>query len=64
MKIYALLAILALITCMAGVFNVAEGIRQRGWDGVNYGRILFPLLISSIFCWLHKKKKTPAETDK
>lgn len=57
MKIYALLAILALIACMAGVFNVAEGIRQRGWDGVNYGRILFPLLVSMVFFRLYKKKK-------
>ena len=57
MKIYALLAILALITCMAGVFDVAEGIRQRGWDGVNYGRILFPLLVSMVFFRLYKKKK-------
>lgn len=55
-KGYILICVIALITCLTGIPYVAAGIAQRGLDGVNYGRILFPLLISGISFWLAKKK--------
>lgn len=56
-KICLVITVIALITCLAGVSYLVEGIAARGWDGVNYGRIIFPLLISGIFFWLYKKNK-------
>ena len=55
-KVYLAIAVIALITCLTGIPYLAKGITARGWDGVNYGRILFPLLIGGIFFWLFKKK--------
>lgn len=56
-KVFLVVAIVALITCLTGIPNLVEGITSRGWDGVNYGRIIFPLLISGISFCLFKGKK-------
>lgn len=56
-KVYLAVAIVALITCLTGIPNVAEGIAARGWNGVNYGRIIFPLLITGMSFWLFKRKR-------
>lgn len=56
-KLCLVITVVALITCLTGVSYLVEGIAARGWDGVNYGRIIFPLLISGIFFWLYKKNK-------
>ena len=56
-KVYLTIAIVALIICLTGLPDLAEGITARGWNGVNYGRIVFPLLISGISFWLFKRKK-------
>ena len=55
-KVYLAIAIVALITCLTGLSDLAEGIAARGWSGVNYGRVLFPLLISGISFLLFKRK--------
>ena len=55
-KAFLALAIVALITCLTGIPYLVEGIAIRGVGGVNYGRIVFPLLISGISFWLFKKK--------
>lgn len=56
-KVFLVVAIVALITCLTGIPYLIEGITSRGWGGVNYGRIIFPLLISGISFWLFKRKK-------
>ena len=53
-KVYLVLAIIALITCLTGIPYLVEGITARGLGGVNYGRIIFPLLISCFSFWLSK----------
>jgi len=56
-KVYLVISAIALITCLTGIPYLVEGIAARGWGGVNYGRIIFPLLISGISLWLFKRKK-------
>ena len=56
-KVYLVIAVIAVITCLTGTPYLVEGIAARGWGGVNYGRIIFPLLISGISFWLFKRKK-------
>jgi len=56
-KVYFVIAVIAFITCLTGIPYLVEGIAVRGLSGVNYGRIIFPLLISSISFWLSKRKK-------
>ena len=56
-KTYLVIAVVALITCIAGVFPLAAGIAERGWGGVNYGRVIFPLLIGVVALCLYSKKK-------
>ena len=56
-KVYLVIAAVAFITCVTGIPYLVEGIAARGWGGVNYGRIIFPLLISGISFWLFKRKK-------
>ena len=56
-KVYFVIAIIAFVTCLTGIPYLVEGIAARGWGGVNYGRIIFPLLISGISFRLFKRKK-------
>ena len=56
-KAYLVISIVALITCLAGIPALAEGIAARGLSGVNYGPIVFPLLISGVFFLLFQRKK-------
>ena len=56
-KAYLVISIIAAITCLAGVFVLIPGIAERGLGGVNVGRVLFPLLISSGSFWLYKRKR-------
>ena len=46
----------ALIALLTGIPVLIHGIAQRGSDGVNYGRIVFPLLLSGVFLHLYKKQ--------
>lgn len=56
-KVYLVICIIALISYLTGASWLVEGIAERGFDGVNYGRVMFPLLISGIFFWLFKRTK-------
>ena len=56
-KVCLIIAIVALITCLMGIPYLVEGITARGWGGVNYGRIIFPLLISGLSFLLFKREK-------
>ncbi len=55
-KAYLIICVIALIVFLTGIPYIVEGIAERGLTGVNYGRIVFPLLISGIFFLLYKKK--------
>ena len=53
-KVYLVVAVIAFITCLTGIPYLLDGISARGWDGVNYGRVLFPLLICGISFWQYQ----------
>ncbi len=55
-KVYLIVSVIAIIAFLTGIPYIVEGIAQRGVGGVNYGRIIFPLLFSVIFFVLYKKK--------
>jgi len=40
-----------------GIFSLAEGIAARVWGGVNYGQVLFPLLIGGFSFRQFKREK-------
>ena len=54
-QIWLVIVVIAVITCLTGVSELAAGIAARGWDGVNYGRVLFPILLGGISFWQYKK---------
>ena len=51
------LGVVGCITALTGVPELIEGIRARGAGGVNYGRIVFPLLIGVIAFWQYRKHR-------
>ena len=55
-KAYFIVSVIAFITCLTGIPYFFDGISARGWGGVNYGRVLFPLLICGISFWHYQKK--------
>ena len=55
-KLYLTICIFTLIACLTGISYLVEGIAARGFMGVNYGRVIFPLLISCIFFRLYRKQ--------
>ena len=54
-KLYIIVGIFALIAILTGIPYLIEGIRARGLDGVNYGRVLFPALFCGPSLWLYRK---------
>ena len=46
----------ALIALLTGIPAIVEGVASRGFGGVNYGRVIFPLLLSGICFHFYKKK--------
>ena len=56
-KAYLLISVIAFIACLKGISYLIEGISQRGWTGVNYGRLIFPLLIVGISLQRFRKKQ-------
>lgn len=56
-KVLLVICAAGALTFLTGIPELAEGITARGWDGVNYGRVLFPLIISAASVWLLKKRQ-------
>ena len=56
-KVFIVILILAIIGLLAGISYLVEGISTRGIDGVNYGRVIFPLLIGVIAVYFLKREK-------
>ncbi|MBR5230903.1 MAG: hypothetical protein IKW00_01495 [Clostridia bacterium] len=56
-KFFLILAVFGLLALLTGISPLIAGIRERGWDGVNYGRILFPLLIAIASLIAYKRHK-------
>lgn len=56
-KVYLAVIVIALILCAEEIFSLAEGIAARDWGGVNYGQVLFPLLIGGFFFRQFKREK-------
>lgn len=55
-KGFLVISVIALIACLTGIPELAEGIAARGWGGVNYGRILFPLIGCVVSFLLYRRK--------
>lgn len=56
-KVWLAISVIALVTCLTGIPHLTEGIAARGLGGVNYGPILFPLLVSGISFRLFKRQR-------
>lgn len=52
-----MILIFAIIGVLTGISYLVEGISARGIDGVNYGRVIFPLLIGVIAVYFLARKK-------
>ena len=52
-----ILGVAACITALTGVPELIGGIRARGAGGVNYGRVIFPLLIGGAAFWQYRKRR-------
>lgn len=55
-KVYLFVAIFAWIALLTGLSYLVQGIGARGVAGVNYGRVVFPLLVMLLSLWLYKKR--------
>ena len=56
-KVYIVILALAIIAMLTGINYLVEGISARGIDGVNYGRVIFPLLVGVIAVYFLKREK-------
>ena len=56
-KVCIVILILAVIGLLTGISYLVEGISTRGINGVNYGRVIFPLLVGVIAAYFLKKGK-------
>lgn len=54
-KFWLAVSMIALVVALIGVPYLVEGIAERGAGGVNYGRVIFPLLVSAIAFWRFRK---------
>lgn len=56
-KVCIVILILAIIGMLTGISYLVEGISVRGLGGVNYGRVVFPLLVGlGAVCFLKKAR--------
>ena len=53
--IVILILILAIIALLIGISYLVQGIYARGLGGVNYGSVIFPLLVGVIAVYFMKK---------
>ena len=56
-KVFIVILILAIIGLLTGISYLVEGISTRGIDDVNYGRVIFPLLVGVIAVYFLKGEK-------
>lgn len=56
-KLWLIILIIAIIGFLTGISYLVYGIAQRGLGGVNYGRVIFPLIIGIVAFCLYKKKE-------
>lgn len=56
-KVCIVILILAIFGLLNGISYLVEGISTRGIDGVNYGSVIFPLLVGAIAVYFLKRKK-------
>lgn len=56
-KVFIVILILAIIGLLTGISYLVEGISTRGIDDVNYGRVIFPLLVGVIAVYFLKREK-------
>lgn len=49
--------ILAITGLLNGISYLISGISARGIGGINYGRVIFPLLVGAIAVYFLKKEK-------
>lgn len=54
-KAYLLVMVLMLLALLSGAANLIDGIRARGMMKVNYGQVVFPLLIGGYALWRYRK---------
>ncbi len=55
-KVYLIIAVFAGIALLTGLSYLVQGIGARGFAGVNYGRVIFPLLVMLLSLWFYKKR--------
>lgn len=56
-KVYLIISVIALITFLAGIPELAAGIVARGFTGVNYGRVVFPLGFCVVMYGLYRRRR-------
>ncbi len=55
-KAYIVILILAILGLLSGIGYLVDGISTKGTDGVNYGRVIFPLLVGVMAVYFLKKE--------
>ena len=55
-KLCIIVCIFAFIALLTGIPYIIDGIRERGFDGVNYGPVLFPALLCGLSIRLYKNR--------
>lgn len=56
-KVYLVIALAMLLALLGGFSNLIAGIRARGVMKVNYGQVVFPLIIGGWAFWRYGKAK-------
>ena len=54
-KVCIVILILAIIALLIGISYLVQGIYARGLGGVNYGSVIFPLLVGVIAVYFMKR---------
>lgn len=55
-KVCTVILILVILGLLSGLSYLVDGISTRGTDSVNYGRVIFPLLIGVIAVYFLKRE--------
>jgi len=54
-RLCIILGVFAFIALLTGIPYLVDGIRARRFDGVNYGRFLFPAIVCGLSYWFYRK---------